>query len=173
MPLSRGARALLAFLQSKVNFDGVCWWSQPRISEATGYGVRSIGRYIAELSAAGSLEKIRRAARSSVYKPVQKPAENSNSIRPKWPNDSAKMAEASIEVNFKEKKIPRDGFDFPEEFVQNQHGLREPNPDWAVAQAALRRASKYSHKASDPAAYERAAVRNALQRKPNGKVAAS
>lgn len=51
---------------------------------------------------------------------------------------------------------------FPVEFIENDFGRRDPNPEWLLAQEALRKARLKIANAYDPVAYERRVVETAI-----------
>ncbi len=154
MNLSRGAMRLIQFLQVRSGRQGQCWWGQKKLAEALGYCVRSIGRWVAELVRAGSLESIRRGSTSNLYRPKDT-GQNVRTDRTKCPN-------VSIELNIKTEKaslpaLLAEANAIPAT-ITNECGRVEKNPVrarlmqwWEVSQARFERAD-------NPQAYAAAAL---------------
>lgn len=162
--LSRGASLTLAFLRARSGKTGQCWWKQQNIAAALRISLRTVGRHIAELTAAGELESLRRGSTSNLYtlrktcgKHYTLEAENVRLDRPKCPN-------VSIELNLKpRRKLARPLFEIPPETIQSPEGRTAPNPEYVFLQGVVRSARSRIERAENPAAYSRAVMRAELE----------
>lgn len=67
MKLSLGAGRLLGFLRAKGAAGAGCWWFQKNIARALGRSERTVQRWLAELVAAGVVDRQLRGPNSALY----------------------------------------------------------------------------------------------------------
>jgi hypothetical protein len=119
--------------------------------------IRTIGRWVAELKAAGRLDSIRRGSTSNLYTLRIIAVENPIPVR----SDRTKCPNVSIELNLEQEKQQQ--LAFPQPTITNEYGRTDPNPEFEHLQAVLRGAKRRIELARNPVAYERAIVQAELR----------
>lgn len=155
MKLSRGARQFLKTMDWFFRGKETCWPSRKKLAEKHGCTVRQVARYLAELKGQNVLSSNRRCRSSAVY-----------TLRTEMSLVmSSHMSSHSIELKLKnevKKPAGREPFLMPEPWVVNEYGARLTNPAYTAVQEALRAARWRIEAANNPAAYERAIIREVL-----------
>lgn len=165
--MTRNARGFMWFLQQRANKTGQSWWGQDKMAKELGVHVRTIGRWVRELKQAGVLDSIRRGSTSNLYTLRKTAVEIPLTVR----SVQTKCPKVSIELNLEQENQQAS---WPDPTITNEYGRPIPNPEFEHLQRVFQGAQRRVMRARNPAAYERAIIRDELSalRKPVAKEAA-